>query len=243
MNDFGPWLSELITAVREGYQPDSPTHDLSHLDRVASLAGRICREEGADERVVVCAAWLHDLHRDKSSFRNEFFVAPDYFDDRAREFLVRARVPGSLHDHVLGAIHYTDKYSFSDRFPRSATVEARCLRDADNLDAIGAIGVARAFSFGGSHDIPIWTRDVPFQQRAFDQSVRPSSTIHHFQEKLMRMRNEFETDTARRLAHARSDYLDDFAHRLMAEWTEDLASMPARSARSTPEKPETRSIE
>lgn len=212
----------MITLITESYQPDSPTHDVTHLARVAALGKRISLEESADQLVVVCAAWLHDLHRDRKLAGSSFFSSPEDFDDLACEFMRKAEIPQEVHRSVLEAIHHTDRFSFSDRIPESASLEARCLRDADNLDAIGAIGVARAFCFGGSHDIPIWTPEEPLVPGMYNQDIRPSSTLHHFHEKLIRLEGEFETSTAKRMAHKRSAYLTDFAEKMIAEWNEDF---------------------
>ena len=218
----------LISLLKEDYQPDSPTHDLSHLARVAALGSRLADEEGADKLVVTSAAWLHDLHRDRKAMSMSFFASPEDFDERAREYLEKAEIPGALHEQILAAIHYTDRYSFSDRFPSSASPEARCVRDADNLDATGAIGVARAFCFGGSHDIPIWEPAEPLRNGLYDHSNRPSSTIHHFHEKLMRLEGEFETAAAARLAERRGAYLKEFAKKLVEEWHEDFGDSPSQ---------------
>ncbi|MGH8329327.1 MAG: HD domain-containing protein, partial [Pseudomonas sp.] len=209
---------KLIELVQEEYEPDSPTHDASHLSRVASLATQICRTEGGNELVVVSASWLHDLHRDRKNTRTRFFSSPEQSDDRARDFLERADMPAILHKDILEAIHYTDTHSFSHCLPPSSvSIEAKCLRDADNLDAIGAIGIARAFTFGGSYGISIWDPQAPLDKRVFDQNSRPSSTIHHFHEKLIRLHDEFQTDVAKKLASKRSVYLEKFVQCLIEE--------------------------
>jgi uncharacterized protein len=219
-------ITALIALVTESYQPDSPTHDVSHLARVASLGARICAAEGGDPRIVTAAAWLHDLHRDKKVAEYRFFSSPEDFDDRAVDYLTRAGVPKSVHEPILHAIHYTDRYSFSDRFPSSSSIEARCVRDADNLDAVGAIGIARSFTFGGSHDIALWVPETRSTNEEYDQTNRPRSTLHHFHEKLLRLRDEFETEVARRLAERRCGYLQDFVDQFMLEWEEDFGIEP-----------------
>jgi len=134
-------------------------------------------------------------------------------------------IPCRLHKAILDAIHYTDRYSFSDRLPYEATAEARAVRDADMLDAVGAIGIARAFSFGGAHNIPLW--DKPRSNGAnashrYIQSERPVSTIHHFSDKLLRLYSELETPTARRLADRRTKYMSLFVEEFKHEWCYDL---------------------
>jgi uncharacterized protein len=217
-------IMQIVSLVREEYVPDSPTHDLSHLVRVASLSSRICSDEGGDQLIALSAAWLHDLHREAQAEGGEFFVSPERLDERAERILTRADIPSNIHPEILEAIHYTDRFSFSDRSVYKTTIEARAVRDADCLDAIGAIGVARAFSFGGAHSIPIWKDAAPSEGNMYIQSERPASTIQHFYDKLLRLVDELETATAIKLATGRHAYLRQFVDQFLQELDEDMDS-------------------
>jgi len=217
-------LKELIAAE---YVPDSPTHDITHLARVASLGDQICGAEGGDSLIVVSAAWLHDLHRDTSQDDSDFFVPPEETDGRVRIYLAKAGLPDEIHDQILEAIHYTDRFSFSDRPTYPTTIEARILRDADCLDAIGAIGIARAFAFGGAHDIGLW-EGRPFEEASvYKQTERPPSTIQHFYDKLLRLPDEMETLTGKNLAVQRGNYMTAYVRQFMEEWHDDMKSSTA----------------
>jgi uncharacterized protein len=216
-------VQNLIALVIEDYVPDSPTHDHSHLGRVANLARKICRAEGGNVLVVACAAWLHDLHRQAGG---DFFVPPEDMDERAQALMVSAAIPEAFHAPILNAAHYTDRYSFSDRLPFEASIESRAVRDADILDAIGAIGIARAFTFGGAYNIPLWVDSPSTEPVALDvyvQSRRPASTLHHFHEKLLRLPLELETPTAIELARRRSGYMTRFVEEFTQEWYNDFS--------------------
>lgn len=212
----------LASLIREQYIPDSPTHDHWHLERVAGLAERICAAEGGDQSIAVTAAWLHDLHRENGP-NGDFFVPPESMDQRAEQLLLEAGVPTLLHAQILEAVHYTDHYSFSDRPIYRASIEAQAVRDADSLDAIGAIGIARAFSFGGRHSIPLWTGVAVDGCGTYVHAKRPESTIHHFYEKLLRLRAELETRTARRIAKRRIWIMEQFVDEFVREWHDDFA--------------------
>jgi uncharacterized protein len=216
-------VQRLRELVANEYVPDSPTHDLTHLARVASLGEQMCRTEGGDRLIVVSAAWLHDLHRDAGQSDTEFFVPPEQMDGKVRLYLAKAEVPDEIHDAILEAIHYTDRFSFSDRPIYATTIEARILRDADFLDAIGAIGIARAFSFGGSHGIALWEEASYQESSVYRQADRPASTIQHFYDKLLRLPGEMETATGRELARQRGAYMETFVRQFMEEWREDMA--------------------
>jgi uncharacterized protein len=101
------------------------------------------------------------------------------------------------------------------------------VRDADCLDAIGAIGIARAFTFGGSRGIPMWKESAFKPDSTYRQSERPSSTIQHFYDKLLRLGADLETPSARKLGSERSEYLTDFVKHFMHEWSEDLDAVAA----------------
>ena len=217
-------VQQLRELIANEYIPDSATHDLTHLARVASLGNQMCETEGGNCLVVVCAAWLHDLHRDARQSDTNFFVPPEQMDGRVRLYLAKAGVPDEIHNDILEAIHYTDRFSFSDRPTYATTVEAMILRDADCLDAIGAIGVARAFTFGGSHGIPLWVEEAPEGSPVYKQSDPPASTIRHFHDKLLRLSGEMETATGKELAQRRGAYLEGFVRQFMDEWREDMAA-------------------
>jgi uncharacterized protein len=218
-------VRQLKELVATEYLPDSPTHDMTHLARVASLSEQICRAEGGDSLIVVSAAWLHDLHRDARQSNTTFFVPPEQLDGRVRLLLAKSGVPDELHDDILEAIHYTDRFSFSDRPTYATTIEAMALRDADCLDAIGAIGIARAFAFGGTYSIPIWDEDSVEEPSVYRQSERPPSTIQHFYDKLLRLPGEMETATGRAFAQRRGPYMEAYVRQFMEEWHEDMTSL------------------
>lgn len=219
--DYVRQLRELISTE---YVPDSPTHDLTHLARVASLSEQMCRAERGNGLVVVAAAWLHDLHRDVGQSSAEFFVPPEHLDERVQIYLAKAGIPDQIHDQILQAIHYTDRFSFSDRPTYTTTIEAMILRDADCLDAIGAIGIARAFSFGGAHDIALWEETSFAGTSLYQQNERPTSTIQHFYDKLLRLAGEMETPTGKHLAQRRGEYLETYVRQFLHEWREDMAT-------------------
>jgi uncharacterized protein len=217
-------VNQLKEIVAMEYVPDSATHDATHLARVAALGQRICEAEGGNSLVVACAAWLHDLHRDARQSDPKFFLPPEQTDDRIKAYLAKAGIPENIHHDIVTAVHYTDRFSFSDRPTYQTTTEAMIVRDADCLDAIGAIGVARSFTFGGAHGIPIWNGAHVNDSTIYRQSERPASTIQHFYDKLTHLADDLETNTARELAVRRSAYLHEFLREFMNEWHEDFES-------------------
>jgi uncharacterized protein len=202
---------------------DDSGHDLQHLWRVNRLGTRIAEAEDADPAVVGAAALVHDLHR----VRGDGFTHPEETVPEIREILADAGVPDSLHDPVCHCVAVHEEYDFEDD-PRTAeTLEADVLQDADNLDAIGAVGVARAFQFGGAHGNRMWDpeRPLPGEDEAYEKDAGVDnddddhgSTFHHVHAKLLRLHENMNTEAGREIAAGRHAFLEEFAERFEAEW-------------------------
>jgi uncharacterized protein len=164
------------------------SHDRGHVKRVVRLVRYIAEREGADVEVVVTAAELHDIARGE----------PDHARrsaEKAREILRRK---GYAEEFVERVAHCIEAHSFSSRVePR--TPEASILSDADKLDAMGAIGIARAFLYSGERG----------------RSVE--ETLRHFEDKLLKLYDALRTKTGRELGRERHQFLVEFYQRLEAE--------------------------
>lgn len=193
-------------------QPTDAAHDLEHLRRVASVARRLAADEGAALEVVVPAAWLHDC----------VYVAKDS-PDRARasqlsaEHAVRLLVdwgyPSSRYDDIAHAI---EAHSFTAAIP-ARTIEARVVRDADRLDAIGAVGLARCLGLGGAMGRELYSTSDPFcRERAPDDR---RFTVDHFYAKLLTLESTMQTVAGRAEAARRTAFLQGFLDQLNAELT------------------------
>ena len=191
-----PPRETLIAAAEEYvaalFAADSGGHDAAHTLRVRRNAMRIAAEEpGCDLLVVELAALLHDAD-DHKLFHTEG-------NANARRFLEREGVPAETIARVCAAI---DSVSFSkNRGRRPETPEGRIVQDADRLDAIGAVGVARCFAYGGEHG------------RAMEESIQ------HFHDKLLLLKDELNTESARRLAQTRHAFLEAFLKAYIEETT------------------------
>ena len=197
-------FSTVAANVREHLSVDSSGHDMHHVWRVFRLTQRFADELDADSGVVGCAALVHDLHR----------VMGDGTGCEPEETLsvVEAMFEGTAMDNeqiaaVQHCVAVHDDLAFRGENPEPETIEAKILRDADNLDAIGAIGIARTFAFGGVHGTPLW-----------DPNGKEYSQIYHFEDKLLRLKNELHTEPAQRLAEERHAFLEMFFERFVAEW-------------------------
>lgn len=208
-------VSILREVVDADFSEVEGAHDLSHLDRVARLTIQLAYEEGIDPYVVAVAAYVHDYHRVVER-RSSAKATPMQARELVTAALSHSGVPGELWDTVLEAVDATGRFSFSDRHEKPAHHIAACLHDADMLDAMGAIGIARAFLYGGALGEPMWVSDAELQQTY--TSGRTSSVIAHFYEKLIHLRNEVHTDSGRVIAAERHRVLVDFLRQFHREY-------------------------
>jgi uncharacterized protein len=210
-------VSALTTALREriaaDFGPQCVGHAIDHLDRVAQLARELSQTEGGDHAVLEAASYLHDYHR---VVEDEGLDDPAVIEARIRCALGAVAFPADRVPMVLDCIAFTDRYSFAGHALDAPCLEAQIVRDADNLDALGAVGIARACMFGGKLAEPLWVEGIA--PEATYRSGPTSSVLHHFFEKLLRVRDDMLTATGRSLADERHEYMVGFLSRLQAEW-------------------------
>ena len=202
-------FESIATEMAAWLDGDSSGHDESHAWRVFALGTDIARAEGADPAVVGAAALTHDIHRAIDGPTEP--VDPAETTDEVATVLERAGFPTSKRDSVCHCVAVHDEYEFRgiDRPPE--TIEAKVLRDADNLDAMGAVGIARTFMFSGNAGTDLW-------RPASDDD----SALDHFDEKLLQLTDEMHTATAREIARERHEFLEEFVERFEREWYGEL---------------------
>ena len=200
--------------VRDELSGDATGHDWWHVDRVRVLAKRLGREEGADLFVVELAALLHDI-ADWKLHGGDTEVGPQV----AAAWLTECGVEQELSEHVCDIVG-TLSFKGAGVPTPMATLEGQVVQDADRLDAIGAIGIARTFAYGGAKGRPIHDPDeTPRENADLDTYLNSnSSTVSHFHEKLFLLKERMNTEAARRLAAGRHSYMKSYLDRFLKEW-------------------------
>ena len=175
------------------------------------MATRIAECEGADVKIVQLAALLHDVDDRK--------LSPETYECQAnaRSFLCENGVDADVIERVCQIIR---EISFGANDSAPSTLEGQCVQDADRLDAIGAIGIARAFAYGGNHNRVMYSPDIkPNLHMTKEEYIKSeSTTVNHFYEKLFKLTALMNTQTAIRLAEARDAYMQAFISEFMDEW-------------------------
>ncbi|HWK88403.1 MAG TPA: HD domain-containing protein [Longimicrobium sp.] len=200
--------------VRGEMEGEGSGHDWWHVDRVRRMALRLARAEGAEPYVTELAALLHDIADHK------FHGGDETAGPRAaRAWLERAGADGETIGRVCEIIAGLSYKGAGVPTPMH-TAEGRVVQDSDRLDAIGAIGIARTFAYGGSRGRPLHDPDaVPEMHVSFDRyRASTAPTINHFHEKLLLLRDRMNTAGARRAAAERHRFMEEFLERFHSEW-------------------------
>ncbi|WP_214847800.1 HD domain-containing protein [Exiguobacterium sp. s193] len=196
-------INETEQFVRAFHATDFSGHDYAHIERVRKMALRIAATEGGDLLTIELAALLHDVADTKlggTLSSVDAFLSGKVSDARKQQIL-----------QIIESMSFKG----GDR-PAVKTLEGKIVQDADRLDAIGAIGIARTFQYGALTQAPM---HVPgFRPRKPGDRTSPSSTINHFYEKLLLLKDLMNTETAKHLAAERHTFMVEFLERFQKEW-------------------------
>lgn len=208
---------ETILNAAEAYARDiltgeSSGHDWWHIVRVRALARAIAEQEHADAFICELAALLHDIADPKIAGDWETGLA------QVRDWLTAHDVPGAAIEQVLEVVA-TISFAGGSK-PAPSTLEGRVVQDADRLDAIGAIGIARAFAYGGHHGRVLYDPNIAPRETMTAEEYRThlTPTINHFYEKLLLLKDRMNTAYARQLAEQRQQVMEAFLAEFSAEW-------------------------
>ncbi|MDC6390901.1 HD domain-containing protein [Maribacter sp. PR1] len=210
-------IEETITFVKETLQNAEGGHDWFHIKRVFQNSMLIAKDEKVDILVVSLAALLHDI-ADAKFYDGDEKIGPKM----ANNFLNSLNVPKKTIRHVVKIIKYI---SFKNSLGKSKkkpfnSKELEVVQDADRLDAIGAIGIARAFNYGGYKNREIYNPEIApnlnLTKKAYKKSKAP--TINHFYEKLLLLKDKMNTETGKRLAESRHQFMLAYLEQFYTEW-------------------------
>jgi uncharacterized protein len=190
-------------------------HDWFHTLRVYNNAKLISKHEDVDLLIVELAALLHDI-ADPKFYDGDETIGPK----KASEFLLKQNVDSTIIEHVTKIIeHMSFKNSF-DLDTSFSSREMEVVQDADRLDAIGAIGIARCFNYGGFKNRVLYDPNIApnLNMTKAEYKTSKSPTINHFYEKLLLLKDQMNTKTGRRIAEKRHDFMENYLKQFYAEW-------------------------
>ena len=198
--------------IRSFFASDFTGHDFQHSMRVMRMATDIAVSEGADIFICQLSALLHDVDDRKLSPHTSENL------DNARAFLVSQAVAEDMIERICSIIKQISFKGSDSVVPD--TLEGKCVQDADRLDALGAIGIARAFAYGGAHNRAMYDSEIKPSVNMNEQEYFTSqgTTINHFYEKLFLLKDMMNTECAKKIAQHRHDFMIDFVDEFLRDW-------------------------
>tara|TARA_R110002167_G_scaffold108803_1_gene277696 strand:+ start:2295 stop:2948 length:654 start_codon:yes stop_codon:yes gene_type:complete len=213
-NDIVTLTTEFVKKTLHGAEGG---HDWFHIQRVHANANKIAESEEVDKLVVSLGALLHDI-ADAKFHDGDEALGPKI----AKDFLCSVGVGQNAIEHVLKII---ENISFKNSLDpgqgtRFRSMELQVVQDADRLDALGAIGIARAFNYGGFKNRALFDPEIPPNLNMTKEEYKksPSPTINHFYEKLLLLKNRMNTETGKKMAGERHQFMLDYLEQFYKEW-------------------------
>ena len=209
-------IAATIAFVKKELKNAEGGHDWFHIERVFKNSILISKDEKVDVFVVSLAALLHDI-ADPKFYNGDETVGPK----KANEFLTNQNVSKEIIKHVVNIIqHISFKNSFNTASKKFTSIELKVVQDADRLDAIGAIGIARSFNYGGFKNRTLFNPaiipDLNMTKEQYKNSDAP--TINHFYEKLLLLKDSMNTLSGKKIAAQRHAFMETYLKQFYDEW-------------------------
>jgi uncharacterized protein len=207
-------IDKTIFFVKQQLHNAEGGHDWFHIERVYKNAILITKNEKCDENIVKLSALLHDI-ADSKFHNGDETVGPQL----ARKFLESENEAETTIQHVINIIENIS-YKGGNFEKKFSSIELEIVQDADRLDAIGAIGIARTFNYGGFKNRQLYNPEIlpnlSMSKEEYKNSKAP--TINHFYEKLLLLKDKMNTETGKKIAQERHYYMKTFLEQFYAEW-------------------------
>ena len=204
-------LRETEKYIQNHFENEGSGHDWWHIHRVRNVALKFAETEGGDKFIIEMAALLHDLDDWKLNGDSEI--------SKTKIWLERLEIEQSQSDKIIQIVEQVS-FKGAGVENKAISIEAKVVQDADRLDAIGAIGIARTFAYGGSKGRLIYHPDIkPVIHNSFGSYKNNTApTINHFYEKLLLLKELLNTDSAKKIAEKRHRFMEVFLEQFYNEW-------------------------
>lgn len=199
--------------VKSHFFGESTGHDWFHIERVTRLSLKISETEGGNQEVIELAGLLHDISDHK-------FNGGDFEKGgkEAQRIMIKYGIDLPIIEQVVAIVN-TISFKGANVENKIASLEGKIVQDADRIDAIGAIGIARTFAYGGHKGHPIYDPSIqPKLHNTPEDYQKTTHTINHFYEKLLLLKDGMNTETGKKIAEQRHQFMQDFLERFYEEW-------------------------
>ena len=213
------YIEQLKPIVIKYFDDDRSGHDDEHLTRTMQIALHICKKEKKGNEVIIAiAAYLHDVHRLMQT-KLKRYVSPLESLPEVEKILENIDISLEMKKQILYCIEHHEVYNWNDPENKNRPVEVLIVQDADNLDALGAVGASRSICYSHVNHIPWYDPTIPYNTNsnyAEENGFGPSS-LHHFHHKLFKLSDHMNTKTGTKLAKQRIKFMKKFEKQLIAE--------------------------
>lgn len=207
-------IEQTVGFVKQSMSANDSGHNWFHIERVWKTARTIALSEQVNLLVVELAALLHDI-ADSKFHNGDETIGPRM----ANEWLLQQHVPADIREHVVNIVAHIS-FKGGNQADTFFSPELAVVRDADRLDAIGALGIARAFHYGGFKNREIYDPAIQpdLQMSREDYKKNTAPTINHFYEKLLLLKDRMHTETGKQMAIQRHLFMEQFLEQFYQEW-------------------------
>lgn len=213
------YIDKLIPIIKEMCNKNKTGgHDINHFLRTMKIALYLQTKEGGDQLIIGIAGFLHDVHRLMQSERNEYVMPKDSLD-RVLEIVELANLDLSDEqiNKILFCIEHHEDYNWSGF--NVDDINTLIVQDADNLDAIGAIGIGRSFGYAAINNQPFYDDKIPLEKfDGYEEKLKDVSNIHFLNNKLIKLGDNMNTKTAKLIAQDRVEFIKNFINEYIKEW-------------------------
>jgi uncharacterized protein len=209
-------IANTITFVKKELKDAEGGHDWFHIERVLKNTLLIAKDEKVDIFIVSLAALLHDI-ADPKFYNGDETIGPK----KASEFLISQKVDTAIITNVINIIqHISYKNSLEKNGEKFTSIELKVVQDADRLDAIGAIGIARCFNYGGFKNRTLYDPEIIPNLNMTKENYKKTTapTINHFYEKLLLLKDQMNTASGKKIAAQRHDFMEMYLTQFYDEW-------------------------
>lgn len=213
------YIQKIRPLIEAKFKEEYSGHDISHLERTMKMALYIQSKEGGDKIVIGISAFLHDIHRIMQCNLNRY-VSPRDSLSEVESILNITGLNRNLKQRILHCIEFHEEYNWNNSLNKKENIETLILQDADNLDAMGAMGVARTFLYGGAYKILIYNDKIPLEinNKYIEDNGTKESLIHHFYHKLIKLDDNMNTETAKYISKKRLKFMMNYLDEFLEEW-------------------------
>ncbi len=206
-------IQNTIAFVKLELKDAEAGHDWFHIERVYKNALLISKNENVNKTIVALGALLHDI-ADSKFHKGDETIGPK----KARAFLITQNLSEEIINHVIKIIENIS-FSGGNKLREFKSIELNVVQDADRLDAIGAIGIARTFNYGGYKNRKLYDPEIKPELNMTPEEYKASNgpTINHFYEKLLRLKDRMNTNTGRKIAEERHNFMTQFLDQFYGE--------------------------